>query len=166
MELGTLKKVTGVTVVDTGYSDLFDGTIDSPINISETGGTVNQPVHSNTNQYGQIYSTNANALACSNWSTNTSDWSYGTWTGNSSLNSAGWLSETNSNRNCTYSFALYCIEDIDSAADTTPSAFSLPYAIQTPTSSRQTSSAVVIGGMSSGATTTLSVAAFRWNTNF
>nr|MBP9049950.1 hypothetical protein [Alphaproteobacteria bacterium] len=50
--------------------------------------------------------------------------------------------------------------------DTTPSALDIPYNVQVATSSRQSSSAVVISGMSSGATQTLSVTATAGNPKF
>jgi hypothetical protein len=62
--------------------------------------------------------------------------------------------------------ALRCVEDIDNTTDVTPSDIVLSYAFQVPVSSRQSSSAVVIGGMSSGATTTLSVSANAGNPKF
>ncbi|MDD3021100.1 MAG: hypothetical protein PHX61_09035, partial [Alphaproteobacteria bacterium] len=150
---GTLRNMVGDAVVDGGFPDLWDGTLDMPILYSETGtqptGTVRTTTHSTGNW-------NSGKSACSNYAAAESNWE----------SSGGLANQVNYNwanyseAACSYSYPIYCIEDIDNAvADTTPNTINLTYAIQVATSSRQTSSAVTISGMSVGATATLAVSA-------
>lgn len=152
-----LKSVTGTTIVDNGFPDLFDGSIDSPLLENENGspspglrvwtGTTSSGAYDS--QYG----------SCSDWTALLIS-THGSC-GQTSVITSSWLGGASCDAFYCKDGAmrLYCIEDLDDASDTTPATLSIPYAIQVATSSRQTSSAVLISGMSSGATQTLSVSA-------
>ncbi len=49
---GTLKTVTGTTVVDGGYVDLMDGTLDASAGVDQNGNPVNGSVWTGSNRYG------------------------------------------------------------------------------------------------------------------
>jgi hypothetical protein len=160
---GVLKTVTGITIVDEGYNDLLDGSVDNALNISELGTTVNSFTWTGSNSNGLrlgsvLYATNHSYGFCWDWSLSSNSY-YGVQIGLSSSTGL-WANASPTNAYCGSGYPIYCIEDVDSAvADTTPNAFNIPYPVQVPTSSRQTSSVVLISGMSSGATQTLSVTA-------
>ncbi|OIN87736.1 MAG: hypothetical protein AUJ12_01130 [Alphaproteobacteria bacterium CG1_02_46_17] len=153
---GTLRNMVGDAVVDGGFPDLWDGTLDMPILYSETGTQPISYVRTTTLPSGDW---NSGKNACSNYAVGGANWD----------SSGGLANQINSNWTfinsseiigCYYYHPIYCIEDIDNAvADITPNTLSPDYAIQVATSSRQTSSAVTISGMSAGATATLAVSA-------
>jgi hypothetical protein len=156
---GTLKDVTGTTVVSGGFPDLWDGTLASPISKNENGGTTTVSVYTGTLSSGAkdaLWSGIQANPYCNNWG-GPATGGNGVKYGLSSSATSTWV--TQGNTSCDYVYSLYCFEDIDNTSDTTPNALTIPYAVQVATSSRQSSSAVLIGGMSSGATTTLSVSA-------
>lgn len=155
---GTLKDVTGTTIVSGGFPDLWDGTLASPVNKNENGGTTSGFVWTGTLSSGgkdSLWSGIQGNPYCNNWGTGTGA---GLKYGVSSATTSSWMAFAN--LNCgdgTYS--LYCFEDIEDTSDTTPATLDIPYNVQVAGSSRQSSSAMLISGMSSGATTTLSVSA-------
>ncbi|MDD3021467.1 MAG: hypothetical protein PHX61_10910, partial [Alphaproteobacteria bacterium] len=152
-----LKSPTGATIVDDGIPDLFDGTLDGAFITDELGGSAaGARVWSGSTIYG-VYDTAEGNTSCSNWTS--SGTVFGACGVANNLTSS-WINIGSCRSNyCVYNqYRLYCIEDVDNAAvDTTPTSITLPYSIQVPVSSRQTSQAAMIGGMSTGATTTLSV---------
>jgi hypothetical protein len=156
---GTLKDVTGTTIVSGGFPDLWDGTLASPVNKNENGGTTAGNVWTGTLGSGvkdALWSGVQTYPYCDNWATPSGG--NGAKYGLSSSTTSTWMAF--GNQSCgsgTYSF--YCFEDIEDTSDTTPNDLSIPYVVQVAGSSRQSSSAVVIAGMSSGATQTLSVTA-------
>lgn len=160
---GLLKTVTGTVVVDGGFPDLMDGTVDSFVNIDSNGATVGTGnVYTGSLRGSRVNPQGSTSSVgwCYDWAGDGSSGAYSVYAG--SVASYSWESYTTIGCYTGWSPSgrLYCFEDIDNAVvDIVPSAFSLQYKIQVPVSSRQTSSTVVIGGMSSGATTTLSVAA-------
>jgi len=92
------------------------------------------------------------------------DWTYGGCTGGidgvygNITSTTQWAYIGTYNGNCSGGLRMICIEDVDNAVlDTTPNTILAPYKVQVATSSRQSSSAWVISGMSSGATTTIGV---------
>jgi len=154
---GTLKTLSGTVVVDGGYSDLLDGTFDTPINVNENGITATTYVFTGTNAYGDKYSPSG---------TTSYNWAYD-WT---NAGCVGWFASIGLSTSTTAGLyyggdgcnnrALYCIENIDSTVlDTTPVFNGLTYPVQVATGSRQTSNTWTVSGMSTGATTTLSVTA-------
>ena len=163
---GTLKNLNGDTVVDGGFPDLFDGTLDMPIGYDQMGAS--------TNKYAWTASTPAGAIDPGSFSTPLGHTYHGctNWTGNYSYfggymytaggyagqQSSGWIQASTGNCAGTPS-GLYCIENIDTASDTVPTQISPTYLVQVPVSARQTSAPIIIGGMSTGATGTLSVSA-------
>lgn len=159
---GTLKTVTGVTVVDGGYTDLLDGTLDSQMNISSAGVIFNGQIHTGSGGFGMKKAPGgcSGGVPICWWI----DWTISGCSGHQGVSGNSGVINSQfldfAAFSCGQSAPIYCIEDVDNAVlDTTPNTISPTYAIQVATSSRQTSSAVLIGGMSSGATTTLSVTA-------
>jgi len=153
---GTLKDVTGTTIVSGGFPDLWDGSLAAPVSKNENGGTTAGNVWTGTLSSGAkdaLWSGIQVAPYCNNWGTYGSGSKYGFSTSTTST----WVAIAN--QTCDWPFSLYCFEDLSDASDTTPADLSIPYAVQVATSSRQSSSAVLISGMSSGATQTLSVSA-------
>lgn len=156
---GTLKTVTNVTVIDGGFSDLWDGSLDNPLNVNENGATVGSgSVLTATNYLGsKVYSSSNQSAYCS-------DWTYGGGDqqmryGNVGSTNSAWIDYAYSYCGYGSSYYIYCIENIDDASDTTPSPIVTPYKVQVATSSRQSSNSVAIGGMSPAASATLSVTA-------
>lgn len=155
---GALKDVTGTTIVAGGFPDLWDGSLANPIEKDQNGTARTGNALTGSTASGVKDSSLASTFTpwCNDWTlAGGGGWSTGF--GLIQSITSTWMSYTSAD--CYSSGRLYCIEDLDAASDTTPNALSIPYAIQVATSSRQTSSAVVIGGMSSGATQTLSVSA-------
>jgi len=151
----SLKTVSGDIVVDGGFPDLWDGTLDGPINKAADGS-----FRVVTNVYTGTLSSGMKAGAvsadfCYDWTSSAYDSvSYG----NSGITSSGWVNS--SSYQCNQHSYVYCVEDVESSgADATPNNISIQYPVQVPTSSRQSSSPVLIGGMSTGAAATLSVTA-------
>lgn len=147
---GVLKTVDGTTVVNGGFPDLWDGTLDMPLSVDENGTTgVSAGIFSGT------FSTGTKATEnCINWTSPVAAHNYGLTTSATSTwiyNSPSW--------SCS-SARLSCIEDVDAGgADSDPNSFVPNYVIQVAASSRQSSNIITIGGMSSGATQTISVSA-------
>jgi hypothetical protein len=163
---GTLKDVNGNVVVDGGFQDLWDGSLDGAAAIDENGTAVTGNVMTATT----IYGGRNNPTTATDGFCNELTYAYTSYQityGNvGSLNSSWIYSGTGY---CGYwsSYRVYCVEDVDSAAtDTTPNTISPPYIVQVAPSSTQSSSAVIIGGMSSGATQTLSVTATGGSPSF
>jgi hypothetical protein len=156
---GTIKDVTGTTIVSGGFPDLWDGTLASPINKNQNGIATMVAVWTGTLLSGvrdaAVSGVQTNPY-CDNWTYGSAAVTGGV-AGNTAMTSSQWINNTMAW--CTLSRHLYCMENIDGGGDTTPADLSLPYAVQVATSSRQSSSAVLISGMSSGATQTLSVSA-------
>lgn len=154
--------MVGDAVVDGGVQDLWDGTLDMPILYSEIGTQPSNAVHTGTTTNGTVKTT---IDGCMDWA------SSAVW-----MNSGGYANSVNTNWTdaspaistaCWDNFSIYCIEDVDnSLADITPNSFSPDYPVQVAVSSRQSSSAMLISGMSSGASTTLSVSATGGNPKF
>jgi len=159
---GVLKTVTDQTISDGGYNDLFDGSLDGPINISETGSVKSAYVFTGSDHFGRKFGGNG-YLTPNGWNL---DWTYC-----DAFNVVGISSSTSttafkvSDGYCG-NRALYCIENTDDTSDSTPASIIVPYKIQVPNSSRQSSSSVKIAAMSPGATTTLSVSATGGNPKF
>ena len=156
---GILKTVTGVNIVNGGISDLLDGTFDGPINVNQSGAGQASSVWTGTDSAGLRYypSQTTSQYWAYDWTAvNCCGYSPAAYGLSGSTTSGLYQGTTDSESQ----LAIYCIENVDDAPlDTTPSSFNTPYKIQVPVSSRQTSNAVIIGGMSAGATTTLSVTA-------
>ena len=162
---GTLKNINGDVVVNGGFTDLFDSTLDMPIAYTQMGVATNKYVWTAAVPSGGLDPGSFNAAlgytnhGCTNW---TGNYSYvGSYMyaagGYAGQQSSGWIQA--SGGNCADPQGLYCIENIDTAADTVPTQISPTYLVQVPTSARQNSTAIIIGGMSTGATATLSVSA-------
>lgn len=161
----TLKTVTGTTVVSNGFPDLWDGTLAAPINKDQNGTAVTGYAHTGSLSSGLRDTALASQTYpwCNNWSISSSGG--GQRLGDVTVTTATWI-YSGSVGTCATLYRFYCVEDVDDTSDTTPNALDIPYNVQVATSSRQSSSAVVISGMSSGATTTLSVTATGGNPKF
>lgn len=147
---GRLETVNGTVIADGGYVDLLDGTIDNPITTTEIGTTSSATlVWSGSKSDGSAFSTDMEVM-CYNW-TNPNPAGI---TGSPLQVSSSWI--FSGSAWCSTAQPIYCIENVDVATDTTPT-LSVPYIVQVPTGSRQSSGAVIVSGMSVGASTTLSV---------
>lgn len=162
---GTLKTVSGTTVVDGGYNDLWDGTLDSAINVDANGNPVSGGVWTGTSiegiKYNAAGSTDSQYYN-TNWATVSGSAIYGII----GSTSAQWINA--GTYPGTYGgLYLYCMEDSNVAVpDTTPDILKIPYVVQVATSSRASSAPVNIGGISTGSTATLSVTAPSGNPKF
>jgi hypothetical protein len=160
---GTLKTVTGTTIVDGGFPDLWDGTLDNPINTSELGDVVNAWTMTGSNATGNPYNIYGviDTWFCADWTTNSGSWAWNMTKGNAAASSSAWMDNLDNNitSGCSGSFRFYCIEDIDDPSDTTPNDMTIPYKIQVAAGSRQSSDPVTVGGLSFGVSATLSVSA-------
>lgn len=150
---GRMVNLGGTTIVSGGIADLFDGTLDNPILVDDKGTQRFDSVWTGASVAGGNDGSISN---CNNFQStpSTSQDSQAGWA-NSSTSS--WIAA--GNMSCGDNRRIYCIENIDAAIDTTPNAISLDYKIQVPPQSRQISDAVLISGMSAGATQTLTVSA-------
>ncbi len=164
---GTLKNLNGDTVSSTGFSGLWSGSLENPVGFDQNGIAMTGQAWTATNTSGgRDPGSFANAIGgvyhgCDNWTywnTSTGNYNYVSIGQVNSATSA-WIKGASYERCAETSSHLYCVENIDSTLDTTPSAINPAYKIQVTASSRQSSDAMVIGGMSAGASTTLSVTA-------
>jgi hypothetical protein len=158
---GTLRNLQGDIIVDGGLQDLFDGTIDMPIRYDQNGNNVTANVATVSTAQGLRSTTivdQGGALTTCNDLNGSPYYGQSITVGNPQNADNRWISSGGAY--CPSDYRLYCIEDIDTTVpDTTPNQINLDYIVQVPVSSRQTSPAVTIGGLSSGATGTLSVSA-------
>ena len=165
---GTMKAVTGTTIVDGGIADLFDGSVDSAPNIKADGTIYTGYVHTGSSIYGTAYNERGSVASyfCNDWS-NSAYYSVGAAVGNpSSLTQAIYFGSGDAYWCSGDAYVAnpsvqgnYCIEDIDSASDDIPAQMFPAYKIQVATSGRIASDPVAVSGMSAGATQTLSVSA-------
>ncbi|MDD3021885.1 MAG: hypothetical protein PHX61_13035, partial [Alphaproteobacteria bacterium] len=152
----TLTKVDGTVVVNNGITDLFDGSLLSAIDLDQNGDARVTDVHTGSNADGSKKS----GYTASSWTT-----SYASLAeGSSASSSSTWLYKGSDSSS--YQNAIYCIEDVDDISDVTPSSMKIPYKTQVALSSVITSDQVAVGGMSNGATQTLSVSATGGSPNF
>lgn len=156
---GSLKDVSGNTIVSSGFPDLWDGTLLLPIQRDENGTLIaSSNVSTGTLTSGtkdSVWSGIATFPYCNGYTSQSG--TPGVKLGNTASLTSGWIAS--SNGWCDFGSRIYCFEDIDNTSDTTPATLDIPYNVQVAASSRQSSSAMLISGMSSGATTTLSVSA-------
>jgi sugar lactone lactonase YvrE len=107
------------------WNDLVDGTLDSTIDISETGAKVVSKstsycgsgyvpaVWTNTNEAGNRAAPNTSTLYnCANWATNTTSTSYKGGAGIASATTKQWTVGC-ATQSCNYSAHLYCFEQVD-----------------------------------------------------
>ena len=163
---GSAKTLTDIVVADGGITDMFDGTFDAPININENGTTTSNSVWTGTDSYGMKYYPGQTTAPYWN-----NDWTQGYCCGSAGSYGNAGVSSTNhlywgTTAPDSTLLSLYCIEDIDNTSDSIPNDLDIPYNVQVTASSRQSSAAVIIGGMSTGATTTLAVSATGGNPTF
>jgi hypothetical protein len=155
---GTLKRPDGVVVAN-DWGDLWDGTIDNPINITEQGITKSNYVHTGTNANGSRYSSTAGNWSCSDWTGSSGS---GHVYGNSNSVGNDWIrSGINGACNGAYTYySIYCIS-ANPGTDTKPSmpnaTGDFTYAIQVPTSTLTTSNAVTVAGLGSGVSATVTI---------
>jgi len=152
----TLYKTDGTTVVSNGIGDLFDGSLASAIDVDESGNTRITDVFTGSTSSGFKIS----GSTASSWTTG---YVYAA-EGSSSSSSSTWIYKGTESSNT--SNGIYCIEDVDDMSDTTPANMSIPYKTLEPLSSVVTSDQIAVGGMSNGATQTLSVSATGGSPNF
>ncbi len=98
------RKIDG-TVIANSKSDLFDGSIQTPINLTETGVIPTTTLTWTGTTDSGVYS----GLACSNWTTSTWDFSYSGTTGSANNTDLKWLQHSN-NSLCGNSAKLFCIK--------------------------------------------------------
>jgi hypothetical protein len=158
---GVLKNMLGDVVVDGGFVDLFDGTIDMPIRYDQNGNNVTANVYTVSTTAGIRSTTIVDQGGALTTCNDLNGYPYNgqsVTVGNAQNIDSRWISS--GGVYCPSGFRLYCIENVDTAVpDTTPNQINLDYIVQVSVSSRQTSPAVIIGGLSSGSTATLSVSA-------
>ncbi|MFN3826352.1 MAG: hypothetical protein ACK4NR_01860 [Micavibrio sp.] len=139
---GTLVDLNG-NVVASDWNDLWDGSIDRAINLTELGSTVSGSVWTGSDAYGR-----GTGLNCLGWSSTST--SHNGTAGSSGTSGSGWLMTTLSS-NCSYTGNLrtYCIESADNPADTYPDPFYYnPMTTQgTPSATDVTGGAVTITGI-------------------
>lgn len=104
------------SIIADNYTDLLDGSLKHPINITEFGMTKNAFVWTNTTAKGSMGGVmiNGSSQHCNNWQTN-SQTVYGN-TGNSGRVDGGWTE--GSSQNCKVKAALYCFDQ--NTTTTTP----------------------------------------------
>jgi len=149
----SLKRPDGVVVANS-WQDLWDGTLQNPINVSENLTTYNGQVWTNTRSDGtKIYSTFAGA--CNDWAGVTGA---DGGDGNSSTSLSQWAHYGDGNSWCTNSYPIYCL-GVNPGADTKPSmpnaTGDFTYAIQVPTSTLKTSNSRTVAGLGSGVSATV-----------
>ncbi len=142
---GTLARVDGVAAA-TNWSDLWDGSLTNPITKDENGASTTGYAWTGSASNGS-----ATALNCNDWGSSSSAilGRYGQITSNSN-----WISF--SDYDCVnYASHLYCIEDTVSN-DLTPYNFFVPYKLYQNTSTRISSVAVPVTGITAAAAVTIS----------
>jgi len=147
---GTAVNLNGDVVVDNGFNDLFDGTLDNPILFDEQGNQRTDSVWTGSESGGSRDGSVSNCNYFLSWPYYTEY----TQIGYANSASSTWISA--GQNNCGDNRRIYCIENISAALDTNPNDMSPAYAIQVPPSSRQVST-LAVSGMSNGATQTLTV---------
>jgi hypothetical protein len=165
---GTLKDVLGNTIVTGGITDLFDGSLALPVRYSELGTPQSTAVFTSTRTTG-TKATSAldagGALSTCNDMLGVPYYGQYVIVGNAQSSAGNWIESAWSYCNSSQ-YAIYCIENVDDTSDVTPAPIDLSYVVQATLSSRQLSPTVVIGGMSNGASATLSVSATGGNPKF
>lgn len=104
------------TLVANNWDDLWDGSLQNPISLSETLGSVTGYVHSATSLYGVKRSTTAGT--CAGWA---SQGVNDNALGNAGSGGADWIEWGSTGNSCGNSRSLYCISA--NVPDTTPDAF-------------------------------------------
>ena len=150
---GTMVNMDGTTVVDGGVTDLFDGTLDNPILTDEKGTQRSDTVWTGSSFSG---ANDGSVSNCNNFSSYPSG-GESSQAGYANSGTSTWIS--GGQMNCNDYRRIYCVENIAGAVDTTPNNINLEYKIQVAANVRQASEAVIISGMSTGATQTLTVTA-------
>lgn len=153
---GTLEDVSGSVVADGGIADLFDGSLDIGISLDQNGDVQSGTVWTGSRSNGSTYGSGSNT--CNDW-TNSSGSSngYGHRYGQVGASGDSWIDDED--YVCSSYRHLYCVEDLDDVSDTTPAMFYPQYEVQVSTSTRITSDPINLGGLSAGATPTMSVTA-------
>jgi hypothetical protein len=147
---GILKRVDGAVVANS-WEDLWDGTIQNPINLNQDGTAAVSYVWTGSPDsmgLGQPVQT------CSDWTTS-SNQIHGTFGVTSST--SAWLYSNHAD--CTFNstgnpISIYCIEDVISD-DLTPNTMTFPYKVYQNVSSRISSDAITVTGITAPAPVTL-----------
>lgn len=163
---GTMKTVTGNTIVDGGLADLLDGSLDDFFNVTENGALSTSSIWTGSDQYGNSYnSSGTTSLYFSNdWTTDGCCGPNATYGSAGSKGTPAFVQGIHGSNN--YTLSIRCVENLDNVSDTTPVDIKPPYVVQAALSSRQSSSPITISGMSGLVTTTLSVTAPSGNPKF
>lgn len=140
---GKLKLLNG-TIVANSWSDLWDGTIQNPINVNENGLITLGNVWTGVVDTAGKSATSASTQSCENWTDGTGSRS-GTY-GGSSLITGGWILA--GTQACNTSYYNYCISDPSGANDTTPNPVSFLKEVSYTSGQRTTSNAVILSGIS------------------
>lgn len=140
---GTLVNLAGSTIAS-GWNDLWDGTISTGINRTETGIVIGGGVV----WTGSLSNGRASANNCNTWTTSSTG--VLAQTGSSGSTSSTWL--VNTSPNCSTSGYIYCIETGANPADRLPDSFYYnPMTKQAAASTADVAiGAVAIGGIDSG----------------
>lgn len=140
---GTLRRVDGA-IVASGWTDLWDGTLNNPINLTEMNTTKNANVWTGVTHFsGTAGTTNNDDVAY--WNSNSVDTGR---TGSSSSVTSTWIvNPALDDGGITNAF--YCISDSGGAIDNTPFDVSFLKEVSYLAGARMTSNAVRIGGISS-----------------
>jgi hypothetical protein len=148
---GTMYNLDGTVIVDGGFADLFDGTLDNAILIDDKGNIRSDSVWTGASSSGGNDGSTSN---CNNFLSYPYNTEYSN-IGYANSSTSTWIAS--SQAYCNENRRIYCVENISAAADTTPTTISLDYTIQAPLGARQVSATKIVSGMSIGATQTLSV---------
>ena len=159
---GTLLLPTG-TVVANSWSDLWDGSIQNPINVTQYGATKNILVFSNSLTNGERKSTSPSNLNCNDWNWPSSGGSSYPYVGTSSASSSVWIDNGKGYYNCSggsRALSLYCMSEnpgVDNTPSAPNSAGQFAYQVQVADSTLITSNAVTVAGLSFNATPTVTI---------
>lgn len=148
INMGALFDLNGNRIISNGVDDLFDGSLENPFGVTQFRTTVSGDVWSGTKSDGT-----SNDINCNSWTNGGFIYPSNGVLGNT--NSAWITGEPAACNNS--SNRIICVEDINDTSDTTANDFEIKYNVQVATSSRQSSETITVGGMSVGATQTVSV---------
>ncbi|HNQ92922.1 MAG TPA: hypothetical protein PKI93_08345, partial [Alphaproteobacteria bacterium] len=151
----TLKRPDGAIVAN-GWNDLWDGTIQNPINVTQNGTSISTSVWTNTSSSG-VRASSTYSVTCNDWTSGAVVTS-ATGIGTTASALSNWIYNTG---NCyNNSRSLYCLGEnvgIDEKPSMPATTGDFTYAIQVPTSTLTTSNAVTVAGLGSGVSVTVTI---------
>lgn len=157
----TLKRPDGALVAN-GWNDLWDGSIQNPINLTEAGLTKTTRPRTNTTSSGAV-ADSTYWQSCNDW-TSSAGGGNSVIVGNPSSMTSAWVNDGGTGgegcRGDNFPLPIYCLS-ANPGTDTKPSmpnaTGDFTYAIQVPTSTLTTSNAVTVAGLGSGVSATVTI---------